>query len=172
MRWERLFGELEGQAEQAHAEERDALVAELREGEWAERSWLDRVQGALDVELEIADAGTFSGRVRLANETLIHLDGSAAEHVIATDAVRWVRGLPRAPGPAAGSVAALLGWGHVLREMQEDADAIRAVLIGGAVVEGSISAVGRDFLRVSSSTGRSRDVPTSALRVVSVVPDS
>ena len=65
MRWQRLFDELEGHAEHAHTEERDALVADLREGEWAARSWIDGLQDAPAAELEVADVGVLHGRVRL-----------------------------------------------------------------------------------------------------------
>lgn len=169
MRWERLFGELEGQAEHAHLEERDALVADLREGEWAARSWLDGLHGSGEIDVEVSDVGLLVGRVRLANATLIHLEGSTSDHLIATDAVRWVRGGTRAAGLAGGSVSSRLGWGHVLREMQADNDEIRATLVGGLLVEGSVVVVGKDFVRVAPASGRDRDVPTSALRAVTVV---
>jgi hypothetical protein len=37
MRWERLFHELEAQAGDLEMQERDALVDELRDGEWRRR---------------------------------------------------------------------------------------------------------------------------------------
>lgn len=171
MRWERLFDELEGHAEHARVEERDALVADLREGEWAARSWIDGIQDSPAVELEVADVGVLSGRVRLANAVLIHLEGAAADHVVATRAVRWARGATRGPGVEPDSVAARLGWGHVLREMQADSDLVRLTAVGGLVIEGRIRVVGRDFVRIMSVSGTDRDIPTVGIRVATTVPE-
>jgi hypothetical protein len=166
MRWERLFGELEGFGEHLRIEERDALVSELREGEWAERTWVDGLAGG-DVEAEIAvrDVGIMAGQVRMVNDFVIHLETASAMHVIAVLAVQWVRGDRRSPGLDRESVAARLGWGPVFREAQDERDAVRLTLVGGSVVEGEVSAVGADFVRIMVAAGRHRDVPTSALLV-------
>jgi hypothetical protein len=171
MRWERLFGELEGHAEHAHLEERDALVADLREGEWASRSWLDGLQAAEEVEVDVRDVGVLTGRVQFANSVLIHLVGATADHVIAVDAVRWARGGTRSRGLAPESVASRLGWGHIFRELQAEADFVRMTLVDALVLEGRIGVVGQDFVRLSPASGRERDVPVRALRVVTVGRD-
>lgn len=165
MRWERLFGELEGYAEHLRLEERDALVTELREGEWAERTWIDTVAGG-DVEAEIAvrDVGVLTGRVRSANDQVIHLETSSAMHVVGTSAVQWVRGEGRSPSLDRESVAARLGWGPVFREAQDEGDDVRLTLAGGSIVEGAVRSVGADFVRVAGPH-RHRDVPTSAIRL-------
>jgi len=172
MRWERLFAELEGTAEHAYAEERDALVADLREGEWAARSWLDGLQAADDVDVDVHDLGVLSGSVRFANSVLIHLVGAAAEYLIATDAVRWARGGTRSLGIPPDSVTARLGWGHVFRELQFEADSVRLTLAGALVLEGRIAVVGQDFVRLTPVSGRDRDVPLHALRAVTVRSDT
>jgi hypothetical protein len=166
MRWERLFGELEGYAEHLRLEERDSLVTELREGEWAERTWIDMLAGG-DVEAEIAvrDVGILAGHVRMANDFVIHLETASAMHVIAASAVQWVRGVGRSPGLDRESVAARLGWGPVFREAQGERDAVRLTLTGGLAVEGDVLAVGADFVRITVAVGRHRDVPTAALLV-------
>jgi hypothetical protein len=165
MRWERLFGELEGYAEHLQLEERDALVADLREGEWAERSWIDTIAGDVDAEIAVRDVGVLTGRVRLANDQVIHLETTSAVHVIAAAAVQWVRAGDRSPGLDRESVAAQLSWGPVFRDAQDEGDSIRIALVGGAVFEGTVTAVGRDFVRVAPTSGRHRDVPTSAISV-------
>ena len=166
MRWERLFGELEGYAEHLQLDERDALVTELREGEWAERSWIDGLAGG-DVEAEIAvcDVGVLAGRVQLANERVIHLETPAAVYVVNTSAVQWARSDGRTSGLDHDSVAAKLGWGPVFREAQDQGDVVRLTLLGGAVFEGEVTAVGKDFVRVAPTSGRHHDVPTSAISV-------
>lgn len=166
MRWERLFGELEGYAEHVRLAERDALVSDLREGEWAERSWVDAVAGGdVQAELAVRDVGVVAGRVRLANGQVVHLEISTAMHVVASSAVQWVRAEGRSPGLDRESVAAKLGWGPVFREALEGDDVVRLTLTGGLVVEGVVSAVGADFVRITATAGSHRDVPTSAIRV-------
>jgi hypothetical protein len=166
MRWERLFGELEGYAEHLRLEERDALVTDLREGEWAERSWIDTL-AAGDVEAEIAvrDVGVLAGRVRMANDLIVHLETASAAHVVAASAVQWVRIDGRSPAFDRESVAARLGWGPVFREAFDEGDPVRLTLMGGVVLEGDVSAVGADFVRIAVAAGRHRDVPTSAIQV-------
>lgn len=166
MRWERLFGELEGFGEHLRLEERDALVTELREGEWAERTWVDGLAGG-DVEAEIAvrDVGVVAGHVRMANDLVVHLETPSAVYVIAATAVQWVRGDRRSPGLDRESVAARLGWRPVFREAQDERDTVRLTLAGGLVVEGEVSAVGADFVRIAVAAGRHRDVATAALLV-------
>lgn len=165
MRWERLFGELEGHAEHARVEERDALVADLRQGEWAERSWIDGLPTAV-VELDVIDVGVIAGRVRFANATVIHVEGTARDHLVATDAVRWARGATRGRPLAPDSVSARLGWGRVFRELQEDADEVRLALVGAVVVEGRVAVVGRDFVRLTVASGQERDIPMRSVRAV------
>lgn len=167
MRWERLFGELEGYAEHVRIEQRDALVAELREGEWAERGWLDGLADAsVPIEISVRDVGVLIGRVRWANDRLIRLETGAANHVIAAPAVQWVRGFDRSPGLRRDSVQAQLGWGPVFREAHDERDVLTVTLIGGLVLEGTVTAVGRDFVRLASASGHERDVPTTAICVV------
>jgi hypothetical protein len=167
MRWDRLFGELEGYAEHMRLEERDALVADLRQGEWAERTWIDGLADESAVtEISVRDVGVLSGRVRWANERVIQLETSGANHVIAASAVQWVRGVDRSPELRRDSVQAQLGWGPVFREAQDDGDVVVVTLAGGLVLEGPVTAVGRDFVRLGSASGRERDVPQHAICAV------
>ena len=164
MRWERLFGELEGYAEHLRLEERDALVVDLREGEWAELTWLDLLAGGdVEAELSVRDVGVLNGRVRMANDQVVHLETASAMHVIAAAAIQWVRGRGHSAGRDRTSVAARLGWGPVFREAQDEGDAVRLTVVGGVLVEGTVVGVGGDFVRVLQASGRHRDVPTSAI---------
>lgn len=170
MRWDRLFDELEGHVRHAELVERDALVADLREGEWAERSWIDGLADTSPtVELSVLDVGVMTGTVRWATTSVIHVQSASAHHLIAAAAVQWVRGADRSPGLARDSVRARLGWGPVLREAQDERDLLAVTLVGGMVLEGRVTAVGRDFVRLGSDSVRERDIPTDAVRVVTFV---
>lgn len=169
MRWDRLFDELEGHAEHAAISERDGLVADLREGEWAERSWIDGlIDAPAAVEVAVRDVGVLAGTVEWATTTVIHLRTASTRHLIATTAVQWSRGADRTPGLRRDSVQAQLGWGPILREAHDERDTLSVTLTDGSTIDGTVAAVGRDFVRIRSeaSQDRDRDVPTAALRMI------
>ena len=165
MRWDRLFADLEGQAADLELEERDALVSELRDGEWAETSWRDLVGG--HVVLEVDGLGRVEGESRLVNETVIHLASERVEHVVATSAVlEIVASERRAPAPT--TVTSRLGWGHVLRAARDDGDRIRLTRTDGVSVDGTVDVVGHDFVMARSGTGRTRRVPFAAIAALTL----
>ena len=165
MRWERLFADLEGQAADLELEERDALVSELRDGEWAETSWRDLAGG--HVVLEVNGVGRVEGEATLVNETVVHLASERVDHVVATSAVlEVVAGERRAPDPT--RVTARLGWGHVLRAARDDGDRARLTRTDGVAVDGTVDVVGRDFVTMTSASGRTRRVPFSAIAALTL----
>jgi hypothetical protein len=160
VRWDRLFADLEGQAADLELQERDALVTELRDGEWAETSWRDLAGG--HIVLDVVGLGRVEGEAQLVNETVVHLVSERVEHVVATSAVlEVVETGRRASAPT--TVTARLGWGHVLRAARDDGDWARLTRTDGVPVEGMIDVVGRDFVTVTSSSGRTRRVPFAAI---------
>lgn len=169
MRWDRLFDELEGQVEHEHARERDALVEDLREGEWSQVSWTDLMPDGSEAELVVQGVGPVRGTVRFANRQVIHLTSAGVEHIVATDAVAWASGGRR---PSASlPVVESLGWGHVLRSLREDV--LRFSLAGGQSVEGRVDVVGADFVRVTTGPDApevraARLVPFAAIRMLTV----
>jgi hypothetical protein len=165
MRWDRLFADLEGQAADLELEERDALVSELREGEWAGTSWRDLAGG--HVVLEVVGLGRVEGEARLVNETVVHLASERVEHVVASSAVlEVVTSERRASAPT--TVTSRLGWGHVLRAARDDGEQARLTRTDGASIDGVVDVVGRDFVTVTSGTGRTRRVPFAAIAALTV----
>jgi hypothetical protein len=167
VRWERLFDELEGSLAHERLEERDALVEDLREGEWAQVSWSQVVDGSAEAELQVDDVGPVRGKVQFANRHVVHLSGQTTDHVIAASAVTSVSGTSR-PAQPAPVVAEALGWGHVFRNLTAGALA-RLVTRGGMAIEGRIDVVGADFVRVLTAMGAVRVVPFAAIRMLTVV---
>jgi hypothetical protein len=165
VRWDRLFADLEGQAADLELEERDALVSELRDGQWGETSWRDLAGG--HVVLEVVGLGRVEGDVTLANEHVVHLTSDQVEHVVASAAVLdVVAGERRAP--ALTAVTSRLGWGHVLRVARGDGDRTVLTRTDGAAIEGTIDVVGRDFVTVATAGGRSRTVPFAAMAALTL----
>lgn len=164
MRWERLFVDLEGQATDLQLDERDALVDELRDGDWAQTSWRQLLGG--HVVLAVRGAERVEGSVTLVNDRLVHLRGDAMDHVVSTTAVLAVQSSERrADAPTA--VGDALGWGHVFRALREAGEEIRVRLVDGSVRDGSVTVAGRDFVRLRAGSGRDQVVPFEAIAVVS-----
>jgi hypothetical protein len=165
VRWDRLFADLEGQAADLELEERDALVSELRDGEWAETSWRDLVGG--HVVLQVAGLGRVEGEARLVNEQVVHVMSERAEHVVAGAAVlEVISGEHRASAPTA--VTSRLGWGHLLRAARDDGDRTILTRTDGTTVDGTVDVVGRDFVTVATGAGRTRTVPFAALAALTL----
>lgn len=163
MRWDRLFAELEAGADDEALLERESLVAELRDEEWARTPWRELLGG--QVEVEVAGAGRLEGTVGLVNERLARIDAGNLEHVVALAAVLGVRTDARAP--VLTSVDRRLGWPHVLRALRGEGDEVRLVRTDGAVVRGRVEQVVDGGVLVRSA-GRVLLLPLQALAVVSV----
>ncbi|AWB93007.1 hypothetical protein [Aeromicrobium chenweiae] len=164
MRWDRLFADLEGQAAELELEERDALVGDLSDGDWAETSWRDLLGGR--VAVEVRGAGRLEGEVTLVNDSVIRLRGDAIDHVVATAAVTGVHEAQRrADEPTL--VGARLGWGQVLRALRDAGEEVLVRLVDGTRRDGVVDVVGRDFVRLRTDSGREQVVPWTALAVVS-----
>jgi hypothetical protein len=165
VRWDRLFADLEGQAADLELVERDALISELRDGEWAGTSWRDLLGG--HVVLQVAGLGRVEGEVRLVNEQVVHVMSERAEHVVAGAAVlELIAGKRRAFAPTV--VTSRLGWAHLLRAARDDGERTILTRMDGTTVDGFVDVVGRDFVTVATATGRSRTVPFAALAALTL----
>jgi len=164
MRWERLFEDLEAQAGDLELDERDALVDELRDGDWAQTSWRDLLGGR--VVLAVRGAERVEGEVTLVNERLVQLRSDAMDHVVSDAAVMAVHEAERR-ADATTAVGEALGWGHVFRALRESGEEIRVRLVDGSVRDGTVVVAGRDFVRLRAGSGRDQVVPLDAIAVVS-----
>jgi hypothetical protein len=164
MRWERLFEDLEAQAADLELDERDALVDELRDGDWAQTSWRDLLGGR--VVLAVRGADRVEGEVTLVNSRLVHLRGDSMDHVVSVAAVMAVHDAERR-ADVTTAVGEAMGWGHVFRALREACEEIRVRLVDGTVQDGSVVVAGRDFVRLRAGSGRDQVVPFDAIAVVS-----
>ena len=164
MRWDRLFADLEAAADDEELLEREALVAELRDEEWARTSWRALVAG--EVELEVAGAGTLAGRVTFVNDRLVRLSSGRHEHVVACASVRALTGGEgRAAEPS--PVHARLGWPHVLRRLRDEGEPCRVVTTTSTTLAARVDQVLADAVLVQVGQRRVL-VPLDALAVVSL----
>lgn len=162
MRWERLFAELEAQVGDVEMQDRDALVDELADGDWAATSWRDLLGGR--VELDIQGHGRLGGEVVLVNQRLVQLRGERIDHVVSATAVlAVVSSERRATGESRVTVG--LGWGHIFRALREDQVRVRRT--DGSTVDGRVGVVGSDFVRVRDESDHDQVVPFGVVAVVS-----
>jgi hypothetical protein len=164
MRWERLFEDLEARAADLELDERDALVEELRDGDWSQTSWRQLLGG--HVVVTVRGAERIEGEVTLVNDRLVHLRGDAMDHVVNAGAVMAVHSSERR-ADASTAVDDALGWGHVFRALREAGEEIRVRLVDGSVRDGSVVVAGRDFVRLRAASGRDQVLPFDAIAVVS-----
>lgn len=164
VRWDRLFDELEAQAADIERDERDALVDELRDGDWAETSWRDLAGGR--VVVEVLGAGRVAGHVTLVNERLVQLSGERVDHVVAVGAVVALHESERRADDV-GRVDAKLGWGHVFRALRAAGEPVAVRLVDGSSRDGTVDVVGRDFVRLRAESGRTQDIAWTAVAMVS-----
>jgi PAS domain-containing protein len=162
MRWERLFAELEAQVNDVEMQERDALVDELADGDWASTSWRDLLGGR--VVLDVHGHGWLDGEVVLVNQRFVQLRGERVDHLVNATAVLAIVSAERR-AVEASRVSAGLGWGHVFRALREDP--VRVRKIDGSTVDGSVDVVGGDFVRMRDESGRHQVLPFDAIAVVS-----
>ena len=164
MRWDRLFSELEAQAGDLEIQERDALVEELRDGEWAETSWRSLLGG--QVVLDVMGLGRVDGAAQLVNAHVIQLTGQHSEYVVDVGAVIAVLATERrADEPSA--VVGSLGWGHVFRSLRAESEPVRVHTRSGSTIDGTVDVVGADFVRLREESGRDQVVPFAAVAAVS-----
>lgn len=164
MRWDRLFEDLEAQAADLELDERDALVDELRDGDWAQTPWRQLLGG--HVVLSVRGADRIEGHVTLVNDRLVHLRGDTLDHVVNAAAVMAVHSSEQR-AEASTAVGEALGWGYVFRALRESGEEIRVRLLDGTVRDGSVVVAGRDFVRLRTGSGRDQMVPFDAIAVVS-----
>lgn len=167
MRWERLFADLEGQAEDEALAERDALAADLRDEHWGSLAWRDLLGET--VTLDVVGVGRISGDVVAHNATLVHLRTPALDHVVAVAAISAMVATHGEPRPQ-GTLTQRLGWAHVCRNAREDADDVRIARLDGGTHDGLVDVVGRDFVRLRSASTSDATVlvPYAAIGVLSI----
>lgn len=164
MRWDRLFDDLEAQAADLELQERDALIGDLSDADWADTSWRDLAGGR--IVLEVSGFGRLEGVAGLVNQQIIQLRGEGVDHVISVDAVTVLHSAQRR-SDATTAVTARLGWGYVLRALRDAGEEIRIRLIDGTARDGAVDVVGQDFVRLRAESGRDQIVAWRAIAVVS-----
>lgn len=168
MRWERLFGDLEGQLDAHLQADRDAEVTERLRAERARITLTDRfIAHEGEVTLVLTGGRLVEGPLLDAGQGWVVVAESPARPVlVATGAVVEVRGLGRAA--AAGQAGGLrLPIAHPLRRLARDREPVAVEDVLGRTLIGTIDAVGADAFELAQhprgATPRRRDVTARPL---------
>ncbi|MGI8695236.1 MAG: hypothetical protein ACR2JQ_01055 [Mycobacteriales bacterium] len=153
MRWERLFADLEAQAEAAAAGELAGEVASRTRHEVGTLRLVDRLRPAIGAPVRITCDGAeeVAGALRAVGaDWLLVSESSGREAVVALGHVCAVSGtgaLSAVPG-SEGKVTARLGLRNSLRGIARDRAPVR-VLTSGGPMAGTIDRVGADFIEIA-----------------------
>lgn len=174
MRWQRLFADLEAQAEAADAAELAAEVADRTRREAALLGLADRLRAAVGAEVVVTLPGAQVVRGRLVDcgaQWLLVEEAAGRQALVASSAVLGVTGAGgvAAPPGSEGEVARRLDLRWCLRGLARDRAGVLLVLVDGSSVSGTIDRVGSDHLDLAehpAGEARRRD----AVRQVRLVP--
>lgn len=163
MRWDKLFADLEAGADNERLVERDALVAELSQGEWSETSWCEVLGG--EVSIRIRGFGVVSGELVFANRKVLHVRDDRSDYFIVPAAVLTASGSVL-KSVQISSVGTRIGWAQLMRNCQRSHEHVVVHDLEGSPCAGRVVMVGEDFIRVEQPQGLIV-VPFSALTVLS-----
>ncbi|CAN5283304.1 hypothetical protein BH20ACT5_BH20ACT5_22970 [soil metagenome] len=181
MRWERLFADLEAQADVLAAAELDAEVAERSRAEYGRLALTDRLRAAVGQPLRLAVLGVGDIRGELLQvgvDWLLFRETASREVLIRLAAVTSVSGLGAATAAARalGPVEYTLDLRRSLRELGRDRAPVVLQLVDGGLVGGTIDRVGADFVEVAEHppgeprrAGAVRSVHTVVITAIAAV---
>jgi len=181
VRWQRLFADLEAQAEALAASEFEAEVAERTRIEVGRLRLVDRLRPTTGhaVQVTCLGAGLVCGRLdQVGADWLLLTEDPARELLVCLHAVTSLLGmgaLSATPG-SEGQVGSRLDLRHALRGLVRDRAPVRVVLVDGGTVAGTLDRVGADFVelaehpqgepRRATSVRQVRTIPIASLAAV------
>lgn len=154
-RWDGLFADLEAQSAALELGERAAEIEERTRSEAARLTIIDRLRPMVGAPLRIrcGQGLSISGQLRHVGSEWVLLDeGFGREAVVVLSSMHVVSGLGRlstAPD-SMPRVESRLGISHVLRGLARDRSSLRAHLVDGSVLDGTIDRLGADFVEMAA----------------------
>ncbi len=150
MRWDRLFAELEAEADELGLRDRDAEIADRTRAELARTRWLDRVRAAegTTVTFRLLGDARGVGRVRYVGADWVLLADETQDLLLPAHAVLGVDGLGSATRPPPEG-SALRTWAAAWRVLARDRALVRLVRVDGSTLSGVPARVGADFVELA-----------------------
>jgi hypothetical protein len=159
MRWQRLFDDLEAQAEQADQAMLDAEVADRTRREMARVRLADRLRASVgsSVVIRLTGVGPLTAVVEAAGpDWVLVSERAGSETLLPLRAVLSVTGLgvqAAVPG-SEGAVEARLGLGYALRRIARDRSPVVVALSDGSTIRGTVDRVGADAFDLAEADAR------------------
>lgn len=173
MRWTELFDDLEAQVAAQEEAERRGEVAEHTRDSWGRVALADRYLADLGrfVRVRVLGGVSLEGKLsELGHGWLVLADSAGArprESLVVTANVLTVQGLSgRSDVGRPGRVQRTLGLRHILRALSRDRSTVRAHLVEGGILTGTIDRVGADHLDLGAHPA---DLPRRTREVHSVL---
>ncbi|HEX7589613.1 MAG TPA: DUF2642 domain-containing protein [Demequinaceae bacterium] len=155
MRWNDLFGDLEGQLSAAHASEFEAGVRDLAQAERATVRLAERLasraSAPVTLTLTLRGGSHVSGLVTEAAGSWVLLSEGGREYLVPRGAIAMARGVGHRAS-SFGAVTARLGLGHALRALAREGVPVVISTTGGEI-RGRIDQVGADHLDLAMDDG-------------------
>jgi hypothetical protein len=183
VRWQRLFDDLEAQAEAYASAELEAEVRDQARYEIGRIRLVDRLRAAVGHPIDVGSlgAGRHAGRLeRVGADWLLLAAHGGPYSLLPLSAITSVGGLgalSAAPG-SEGKVAARLDFRLALRGVVRDRSQTQTLLVDGSIVIGTFDRVGADYVEIAEHPPGEprrvdvvrgiRTVPTAAVAVVRV----
>jgi hypothetical protein len=166
VRWNDLFGDLEGQLAAAHASEFEAGVRDLAQAERATVRLAERLASSASarVALTLRGGSHVSGVVAEAAGSWVLLSEGRRDYLVPLGAIAMARGVGHRASDL-GAVATRLGLGHVLRALAREGVPV-VILTTGGEIRGRIDQVGADHLDLATDDAVAVAVTFAELLVV------
>ena len=174
MAWDRLWADLDAQAEAWDRQDLDDEVAERVRIEDAAVAWMDRVRASIGAHVSVRTRGgrTWQGSVHVCGVDVVVLASPSppggTHVVIASTAVLEVTGLVRssAPSESLGPTAAQRTLRSVLRQVATHGSPVAVHLTDGSLVPGQVQLVGSDYVEVVDGRAVALVVPLAGLAAI------
>jgi hypothetical protein len=158
MRWDDLFADLEAQLDLLATRDRAADVGELARAEVGRIGLVLRLLPSVGGHLSLrclGDVRVDGTLERVGPDWLLVDEGDGREALLTHSAVLTVGGLGRlsAAPSTFGPVESRLGLASALRGLARDRAPVRAHLIDGTVLVGTVDRVGADFFELATHPG-------------------
>jgi len=152
MRWERLFAELEAEADDLAARDRDAEIADRTRAELGRTRWADGLRAARgDVRVRLLGGVVLAGRVGHVGTDWLLLSAESHDVLVPGHAVVGIDGLAiTAAPPADGTLPHT--WAAAWRVLARDRAPVRLTRVDGSEVRGVPVRVGADFVELDAGS--------------------
>ena len=149
MRWDRLFAELEAEADELAVRDRDAEIADRTRAELGRIHWADRLRAARGqpVRVRVLGGDVVSGRVGAVGDDWLLVVTQAHDVLVPAHAVVGVEG-PGAAAVASADGAVPRTVAAAWRVLARDRALVRVVRVDGSQVRGVPVRVGADFVEL------------------------